>query len=98
MTGPTDLFPMVAYCRDHDRTEHLGGAQSQLIMQLAEGFFTKEDWVIIQSRLRDRVKDANQDRIRAHGFKGTTHLLTLHCARSTLELIQAAPSVATGSI
>jgi hypothetical protein len=63
--------------------------QSQLGMQLARGFFTKEDRVPIQSRLRDVVKDQNQTKIEVHAFQGTTNLLTFYCARPVLTFMQA---------
>jgi hypothetical protein len=64
-----------AYCRDHECIEVARDLCPQLMMQLARGFFTYDDWDYVCSRTEDTIKGAIGKRLGLYTFQGKQYHL-----------------------
>jgi hypothetical protein len=65
---------LAGYCFEHDCIEINQQTRSQLVVQLAGNYLSHEDWVLIHSRVKDSIRDADGSRIVATVFHGECFL------------------------
>jgi hypothetical protein len=62
--GKADRTSLQAFCYEHNRIETTSSCKFQLMMQLAYGLLSYEDWIIICSHEWDPVADSNRNKNR----------------------------------